>query len=98
MKIMSLGCKKFNMDPKKGIEFLVENGLLKKDDEQDIAVFLYRGEGLNKTAIGDFLGEKSGIHERVLKAFVGLHDFTDLILVQVGSAFFYYLFCGVTRC
>ena len=41
-----------------------------------------RGEGLNKTAIGDYLGEKSPFHEQVLKAFVDLHDFTDLILVQ----------------
>ena len=41
-----------------------------------------RGEGLSKTAIGDYLGEKSPFHEQVLKAFVDLHDFTDLILVQ----------------
>lgn len=46
--------------------------------------FLYRGEGLNKTAIGDYLGEKHEFNEAVLKAFVSLHDFTDLILVQVG--------------
>jgi len=37
---------------------------------------------LNKTAIGDYLGEKSPFHEQVLKAFVDLHDFTDLIIVQ----------------
>ncbi|CAL8113716.1 unnamed protein product [Orchesella dallaii] len=87
LKMMSLGCKKFNMDPKKGIEFLVLNALLKKDDEQDIAMFLYRGEGLNKTAIGDYLGEKSDFNERVLKSFVALHDFTDLILVQALRQF-----------
>lgn len=46
--------------------------------------FLYRGEGLNKTAIGDYLGEKNEFNEKVLKSFVELHDFTDLILVQVG--------------
>lgn len=28
IKLMSLGCKKFNMDPKKGIEFLVQNNVL----------------------------------------------------------------------
>ncbi|ODN04798.1 Cytohesin-1 [Orchesella cincta] len=87
LKIMSLGCKKFNMDPKKGIEFLLLNSLLKKEDEQDIALFLYRGEGLNKTAIGDYLGEKSDFNEKVLKAFVALHDFTDLILVQALRQF-----------
>lgn len=34
-----------------GIEYLCENNLLQMD-AQDIAHFLYKGEGLNKTAIG----------------------------------------------
>lgn len=80
-KQMSIGRKKFNMDPKKGIEYLVEHGLLQHTQE-DVAAFLYKGEGLNKTAIGDYLGERNEFNEKVLKAFVDLHDFTDLILVQ----------------
>lgn len=28
MKLLSLGCKKFNMDPKKGVEFLVQNRII----------------------------------------------------------------------
>ena len=40
-----------------GIEFLIENELLKNTPE-NVAQFLYSGEGLNKTAIGDYLGEK----------------------------------------
>lgn len=40
-----------------GIVFLVENELLRHTPE-DIAQFLYKGEGLNKTAIGDYLGER----------------------------------------
>ncbi|XP_072884893.1 cytohesin-2-like [Hemitrygon akajei] len=56
-KQMAMGRKKFNMDPKKGIQFLVENDLLKNVAEE-IAQFLYKGEGLNKTAIGDYLGER----------------------------------------
>lgn len=78
---MSIGRKKFNMDPKKGIEFLTEHGLLQATSE-DVAAFLYKGEGLNKTAIGDYLGERNDFNEKVLKAFVDLHDFTDVILVQ----------------
>lgn len=35
-----------------GIEYLCENHLLIKDHPQDVAQFLYKGEGLNKTAIG----------------------------------------------
>ena len=40
-KQLSLGRKKFNMDPKKGIEFLLQQGLL-QNTPQDIAAFLYR--------------------------------------------------------
>lgn len=32
--------------------------------------------------LGDYLGEKNDFNEDVLKAFVALHDFTNLILVQ----------------
>lgn len=34
-----------------GIEYLCENNLL-KHDPKDVAQFLYKGEGLNKTAMG----------------------------------------------
>uniref|UniRef100_A0A3B5LS80 Cytohesin 3b n=1 Tax=Xiphophorus couchianus TaxID=32473 RepID=A0A3B5LS80_9TELE len=56
-KQIAMGRKKFNMDPKKGIQFLLENDLLQNTPE-DIAQFLYKGEGLNKTVIGDYLGER----------------------------------------
>ena len=42
---------------------------------------------MNKTAIGDYLGEKNNFNEAVLKSFVELHDFTDLILVQALRQF-----------
>ena len=94
-----------------GIVFLVENELLRHTSE-DIAQFLYKGEGLNKTAIGDYLGERCRVMKyllfsfslhisplfnflslsllscrddfniKVLQAFVDLHEFTDLNLVQ----------------
>lgn len=85
-KQMSIGKKKFNMDPKKGIEFLIENELLHNVPE-DVAQFLYQGEGLNKTAIGDYLGEKNDFNIAVLKAFVQLHEFSDMILVQALRQF-----------
>lgn len=40
-----------------GIRFLIDSSLLKNTSD-DIAKFLYKGEGLNKTAIGDYLGER----------------------------------------
>ncbi|XP_026019855.1 cytohesin-2-like isoform X2 [Astatotilapia calliptera] len=80
------GKKKFNMDSKKGVQYLVENGLLEWRAES-VAEFLYKEEGLNKTAIGNFLGEREEMHLKILKAFVGLHEFSDLNLVQALRQF-----------
>uniref|UniRef100_A0A8B9H507 Cytohesin 1 n=1 Tax=Astyanax mexicanus TaxID=7994 RepID=A0A8B9H507_ASTMX len=85
-KQFSSGKKKFNMDPKKGINYLVGNSLLEWKAES-IAEFLYKEEGLNKTAIGDFLGEREEMHLQTLKAFVELHEFSDLNLVQALRSF-----------
>ncbi|XP_044192907.1 cytohesin-1b isoform X4 [Thunnus albacares] len=85
-KQMAMGRKKFNMDPKKGIRFLIDSSLL-KNTSNDIAQFLYKGEGLNKTAIGDYLGERDDFNIEVLHAFLQLHEFTDLNLVQALRQF-----------
>ena len=60
----------------------------------DISKFLFNGEGLSKTAIGDYLGERHDFNQLVLDAFVTLQDFSDLILVQALRyvAFFYFFF------
>lgn len=85
-KQLIIGKKKFNMDPKKGLEFLVSNELVKHTPE-DVAKFLYKGEGLSKTAIGTYLGEKNDFNLKVLDAFVELHDFKNLILVMALRQF-----------
>ncbi|KAK2152734.1 hypothetical protein LSH36_320g02115 [Paralvinella palmiformis] len=81
-----VGKKKFNMDPKKGLEYLIENELLKNNPD-DIAEFLFKGEGLNKRAIGDYLGERNDFNIKVLKAFVNLHEFSDMLIVQALRQF-----------
>lgn len=40
-----------------GVQYLVENDLLEWR-AASVAEFLYKEEGLNKTAIGNFLGER----------------------------------------
>uniref|UniRef100_A0A8D2J3X5 SEC7 domain-containing protein n=1 Tax=Varanus komodoensis TaxID=61221 RepID=A0A8D2J3X5_VARKO len=56
-KDLCTGRKKFNMDPAKGIRHLIESKVL-SSDAQEIAKFLYQGEGLSKTAIGEYLGQR----------------------------------------
>lgn len=77
-----MGRKKFNMDFKKGIQFLIENDLLKNICE-DIVQFLYKGEGFNKMVIGDYLGERDEFNIQVFYVFVELYEFIDFNFVQV---------------
>uniref|UniRef100_M3YMQ5 Cytohesin 4 n=1 Tax=Mustela putorius furo TaxID=9669 RepID=M3YMQ5_MUSPF len=85
-KELCIGRKKFNMDPVKGIQYLTEHKLL-TPNVQDIAQFLYKGEGLNKTAIGTYLGERDPFNLQVLQAFVDCHEFANLNLVQALRQF-----------
>ncbi|XP_029811809.1 cytohesin-4 isoform X2 [Suricata suricatta] len=85
-KELCIGRKKFNMDPMKGIQYLIEHKLL-NPDVQDIARFLYKGDGLNKTAIGVYLGERDPFNLQVLQAFVDCHEFANLNLVQALRQF-----------
>lgn len=85
-KQLNIGKKRFNMDPKKGIEYLIEHDLLSHTPES-IAQFLMEGEGLNKTAIGDYLGERDEFNMKVLDNFINLHSFSNLILVQALRQF-----------
>lgn len=83
---LSIGKKRFNMDPKKGVEYLIEHDILDETPES-IAKFLFDGDGLNKTAIGNYLGERIEFNMKVLDCYVNLHNFTDLLLVQALRQF-----------
>lgn len=85
-KQINIGKKRFNIDPKKGIEYLIEHDIL-EDSPEAIAKFLFEGDGLNKTAIGNYLGERDEINMKVLDNYVNLHNFSDLILVQALREF-----------
>lgn len=71
------GVVKFNMKPKKGLEYLIERGHI-QNTAQDIARFLYATEDLNKTMIGEYIGEGEQFHKEVLYAFVDLMDFANM--------------------
>jgi brefeldin A-inhibited guanine nucleotide-exchange protein len=53
--IIKQGVQKFNSSPSKGIHFLIENGHL--TDDKSVVHFLRNTPELNKTAIGEYLGD-----------------------------------------
>uniref|UniRef100_A0A8R1TV30 SEC7 domain-containing protein n=1 Tax=Onchocerca volvulus TaxID=6282 RepID=A0A8R1TV30_ONCVO len=85
---MSIARKNFNIDPKKGMEYMIQHNLV-HNSSASVAEFLYKGEGLRKSAVGDYLGENNPFNLEVLEKFCELHDFTDLILVQALRQFFW---------
>lgn len=77
----------FNFKPKRGLEVLIEQGFIKSRDPQDIARFLLTTEGLDKAAIGDFLGEDGDLNIAIMHAFVDLMDFTNMSFVDALRRF-----------
>ncbi|KAJ0717351.1 putative Sec7 domain, armadillo-like helical, sec7 domain superfamily protein [Helianthus annuus] len=71
------GISLFNRKPKKGIEFLIN---VKKvgSSPEEIAEFLKNVSGLNKTMIGDYLGEREDLSLKVMHAYVDSFDFQDM--------------------
>eukprot|EP00268_Persea_americana_P056052 TRINITY_DN6568_c0_g1_i4.p1 TRINITY_DN6568_c0_g1~~TRINITY_DN6568_c0_g1_i4.p1 ORF type:complete len:872 (-),score=153.33 TRINITY_DN6568_c0_g1_i4:307-2922(-) len=80
------GISLFNWKPKKGIDFLIH---AKKvgDSPEEIATFLKTASGLNKTMIGDYLGEREGVSLKVMHAYVDSFDFQGMEFDEAIRAF-----------
>ncbi|KAL1760103.1 hypothetical protein FB107DRAFT_256845 [Schizophyllum commune] len=81
------GIKKFNFKPKRGIQFLIENGFIPSNSPQDIAAFLLHTDGLSKAMIGEYLGEGDEANVTIMHAFVDMMDFRGLGFVDALRTF-----------
>ncbi|KAK1376293.1 Brefeldin A-inhibited guanine nucleotide-exchange protein 2 [Heracleum sosnowskyi] len=68
------GISLFNRKPKKGIEFLIKANKV-GGSPKEIADFLKDASGLNKTLIGDYLGEREDLSLKVMHEYVDSFDF-----------------------
>ncbi|CAI9765193.1 unnamed protein product [Fraxinus pennsylvanica] len=71
------GISLFNRKPKKGIEFLINANKVGNSPEE-IAAFLKNTSDLNKTLIGDYLGEREDLSLRVMHVYVDSFEFHDM--------------------
>ncbi len=76
----------FNKKPKKGLQFLQDNELLGCTAE-DIAMFFLEDARLDKTAIGDYMGENEKFNKEVMYAYVDQIDFYGLEIVSALRLF-----------
>ncbi|KAF4679724.1 Brefeldin A-inhibited guanine nucleotide-exchange protein 1, partial [Perkinsus olseni] len=83
---LEAGVRKFNMKPKRGVEYFVARGFC-ENDPADVARLLKRTRGLDKTAFGDYLGEDEPFNLQVMYALVDSHDFHGMDLVSTLREF-----------
>ncbi|XP_069739883.1 brefeldin A-inhibited guanine nucleotide-exchange protein 1-like isoform X1 [Narcine bancroftii] len=74
--IIEQGIDLFNRKPKRGIQYLQEQGMLGTTAE-DIAQFLQQEERLDTNQVGEFLGENSKFNKEVMYAYVDQLDFCE---------------------
>ncbi|KAJ3215780.1 guanine nucleotide exchange protein for ADP-robosylation factor [Dinochytrium kinnereticum] len=86
-QVLLEGIKRFNFKPKKGIQFLLDSACIPSRTPRDIAVFLLHTEGLNKTMIGEFLGEGEEENIAIMHAFVDEMDFSHVGFVPALRSF-----------
>ncbi|KAH8698205.1 hypothetical protein GQ44DRAFT_665693 [Phaeosphaeriaceae sp. PMI808] len=68
--------RQFNYKPKRGLKTLIAEGFIASKAPEDVARFLLDNEQLDKTALGEFLGEGDPENIAIMHAFVDLMDFT----------------------
>ncbi|KAI8338556.1 hypothetical protein BC941DRAFT_423211 [Chlamydoabsidia padenii] len=77
-QMLEEGIRQFNWKPTKGIALLAKNGFLDPTDYTSVAHFLLSTEGLNKTIIGEYLGEPDDENVAIMHALVDEMDFTNM--------------------
>ncbi|KAL8683132.1 MAG: hypothetical protein Q9186_000845 [Xanthomendoza sp. 1 TL-2023] len=70
------GIRQFNFKPKRGIKTLLNDGFIKSENPEDIATFILQHEQLDKSMIGEYLGEGDQHNVAIMHAFVDSMDFT----------------------
>lgn len=81
------GVRQFSQKPKKGLAYFVENKFIPSDSPHDVAVFLLSNEALDKTAIGEYLGEGHDRNIAIMHEFVDQMDFNNTSFVEAMRTF-----------
>ncbi|KAK9763124.1 guanine nucleotide exchange protein for ADP-robosylation factor, partial [Basidiobolus ranarum] len=86
-QVLQQGIQMFNWRPKKGLSFLLDTHCIENSEAKTIARFLLRSEGVNKTTLGEFLGEGSEENILIMHAFVDSLNFSKMHFVDALRKF-----------
>ncbi|KAL8128631.1 hypothetical protein V2J09_017786 [Rumex salicifolius] len=81
-KKLMMAANHFNQDEKKGLEYLKLSNLVPHDppDAKAVAYFFRFTPRLDKTALGDYLGDPDTFHLQVLREFTCTFEFCGMLL------------------
>lgn len=80
------GIRLFNRKPKSGLKFLQERKLL-GETSSDVATFFHHEERLDKTMIGEYMGENEVFNKEVMYKYVDQMDFEGKDIVTALRSF-----------
>jgi brefeldin A-inhibited guanine nucleotide-exchange protein len=86
-QMLQEGIRQFNWKAKKGIQFLNKHSFINSSDPIDVAKFLLHTDGLNKTMVGEYLGEGEPENIAIMHAFVDELNFTEMLFVDALRQF-----------
>ncbi|XP_005095830.1 brefeldin A-inhibited guanine nucleotide-exchange protein 1 isoform X2 [Aplysia californica] len=85
-EVIEIGIELFNKKPLKGVQYLQEQEMLGRLPE-DIAEFFHSEDRLDKTVVGDFLGENEKLHKEVMYAYIDQMNFIEMDIVSALRKF-----------
>ncbi|KAF1771775.1 hypothetical protein GCK72_003603 [Caenorhabditis remanei] len=84
--LMEQGILLFSEKPKKGLKFLQDKGFV-GTDAVEVAEFMMKEERLNKTQVGDFLGDSDEFNNSVMHAYIDFLDFSSIDILAALRLF-----------
>ncbi|KAJ8959328.1 hypothetical protein NQ318_022014 [Aromia moschata] len=79
-EVWETGIDMFNRKPRRGISYLQEQGLL-GNSKEEVAKFFHNDDRLDKTFIGEFLGDNDDFSKQVMYTYVDQMDFVNMDFV-----------------
>uniref|UniRef100_A0A915M4D6 SEC7 domain-containing protein n=1 Tax=Meloidogyne javanica TaxID=6303 RepID=A0A915M4D6_MELJA len=79
--LIEYGIDLFAKKPAQGLAFLHSKGFIGTEPE-DIAAFFHAEERLDKSVIGDYLGDGDSFNQKVMYSYVDTFDFSGVNIVQ----------------
>ncbi|VDO99472.1 unnamed protein product [Soboliphyme baturini] len=85
-EILERGIELFNRNPKHGLKFFQERGIVGADP-WDIAAFFHAEERLDRAVVGDYLGDGDAFNKEVMYAYIDQMDFSNKEFVSALRLF-----------